>query len=286
MSNVLVEFRIPERKAAKHLSPNVGRLLGGSVRVVNARPGTALFDLIGREDRSLFRGSFFYSFQIRRRYRPAELAAAEALTMSLTTRFEPTGEECGTVYDVSTACRKCRTGRTQRSDLMLDLRTVPRRDIAISIGGEIVVSDRFRELVEQRGFTGMSFQPVVHGGRTALRTGRRIYQLGFTGPRPSVLTPPTQFGETPFDFDDRGAYRCPLGHVAGLNLLSEVTIDAATWPEVDATSTVQHVGNPRGQGLLVPEPLLICSPRFHQAIVADGLTGARFEVAYLGHGPA
>lgn len=54
------------------------------------------------------------------------------------------------------------------------------------------------------------------------------HQLRLVAP-PVYVVSPTTFGIDPFDDDQLGVYRCPLGHVAGLNVISEVTIEIRGW---------------------------------------------------------
>jgi hypothetical protein len=89
---------------------------------------------------------------------------------------------------------------------------------------------------------------------------------------PSVpVAPLTQFGVDVFDDDPQGAHRCPLGHVAGLNLLSEIYVRREDWPETDFAITRELVGDRRG--LLRPTPLLLISQRARAILVDHGIKG-------------
>ena len=104
------------------------------------------------------------------------------------------------------------------------------------------------------------------------------YQLVVTStPVPAV--PPTCFGVNPFDEDPEGHYRCPLGHVSGLNLLSEVWVPREAWDGSDIVCTKNLVGIRRG--LLVPVPLLLISPRLWRLLEAKQVKGYKVEVAHL-----
>jgi hypothetical protein len=104
------------------------------------------------------------------------------------------------------------------------------------------------------------------------------YQLRVTAP-PVPVAPPTQFGADVFDDDPKGSHRCPLGHVAGLNLLSEIYIRREDWSETDFAVTRELVGDRRG--LLRPAPLLLISQRARALLVDHRIKGYRVEVAYL-----
>lgn len=290
------EFRIDDADVRRHLGPGVGTVLGdGSVRKVVVAPDDPLFARIGTVDMRLRRRlgprrgeGLYYSWYVSRRYSEAELEAAELFGLRVATVFEPEGEECGTDYDESTACPICGAGRTLRSVLKLDLRRFqPGRDIdtrtvpvsrAITqtiAGDEIIVAAPFVELMEEAGITGVRFDPIED--RRRLSPAWR--QLVFTS-RPVRLIAPTQFGHDPFDPDEAGEFRCPRGHVAGLNILSEATIERDSWDGSDIVRSEQFIG--RRGGVIVPEPLLFSSPRVRRLYRDHRLKGLKFEVAHLG----
>lgn len=100
------------------------------------------------------------------------------------------------------------------------------------------------------------------------------YQLEVVS-RPVAACPPTKFGIGPFDDDEEGLYRCPLGHRSGLNLMSEIFVRAADWDGSDIVATSNLVGAP------IPHPLLLVSPRFRSFWTQQKLRGVFFDVAYL-----
>lgn len=290
----MAEFRIPARDADAVVGAAIGRTLGGSVRVVTTPVGDATYELIRAAERARRQQSgesIFYSWDVRRSYTTRELAEARLVHVIPKGAFEPEGEECGTRYDESTACPHCGAGRTQISPLSLDLRrsqpdhdvhttTLRRgRDVARSIADEIVVSDRFVALLRAAAATGVDLRSVLR-----CRTDRPIagwHQFVVTG-QPVEAVPPTTYGIDPFDLDESGEHRCPLGpldHVAGLNLLSEITIDAATWTGDDVVPTRQWVGN--RVGVLVPAPSILVSGRLYRQMAEARITGVRYEVVHV-----
>jgi hypothetical protein len=104
------------------------------------------------------------------------------------------------------------------------------------------------------------------------------YQLLITT-EPIPVSPPTKFGLEPFDEDLAGRYRCPFGHIAGLNLLSEVTISRASWDGSDLARTKEMVGA-RG-GVLRPHPILLGSPRLRGLFSEHSVRGVKMEIAHL-----
>ncbi|HSP78642.1 MAG TPA: hypothetical protein VLQ93_08945, partial [Myxococcaceae bacterium] len=215
--------------------------------------------------------AFFTGWDISRRYTEKELQSAEVLQLVPRAFFEPVGEMCGTEYDESGACPHCGVGFIQKTDLFLDARRIPKKkDLVISIASEILVSSRLVEAFQARGITGASFQPVRH------KTGRLLEewrQLVITSP-PVDIVPPTLIGSSPFDLDERGRFRCPLGHVLGLHRLSELWLSPAGNPGTDWMRTRQHLG--WHQGVLRPHPELLISPRLYRLL--RELKATRFDV--------
>lgn len=273
------EFRIPERWATAYLPDDAGVRVGSSVRKVVVSPDQPLFELIGRVQRQQrSRGQhLFLTSALRRQYSTAELDQAELLHLVVETLFEPPGELCGTVYDDSEACPLCGAGRRRISPLKLDLSRVPRtRHIAISIGGERVIRERVAAHVQAAGLLGFDFQTILGCGPRTRQGGFR--GLDIVGPRASVVEP-TTFGLNVFDLDPKGEYRCPRGHVAGLRVLSELTIARESWSGNDIAETTQLYG--KRMGYLVPEPMLLISPRTYRILQSLGIKGARYEVVHL-----
>jgi hypothetical protein len=92
------------------------------------------------------------------------------------------------------------------------------------------------------------------------------------------IVPPTRVGIDPFDDDPEGHYRCPLGHSLGLNLLSELSIRAASAAETDLVCS-QFIGVRRGY--LRPRRITLVSPKVHRLFESEHIKGADFEVVHL-----
>jgi hypothetical protein len=340
-----LELRIPEDRVHLLFGPDEGKSLG-STRVIKVPTSDPRIEEIGALERRLSSTEdrcFFFGWRYHRRYTAEELKGAELFYLQITAVFEPEGESCGTVYDESTACPECGAGAKQVSDLMLDLRKVPKtKDLAKSTADECIVSQRLAELLIDAKMTGFDLRPVRHKaryqddavdyrkyptGRELLRRGnvppgelpssgafwvwlnrseqralvKRVlqehaatrekrekrgavkplpvwYQLVVTSP-PVPAIPPTRFGIDPFDDDLDGEYRCRLGHVSGLNLLSEVWVPRAAWDGSDIVQTENMVGVRRG--VLRPTPLLLISPRLWRLLEAHHIKKYKVEVAHL-----
>jgi len=287
----LYEFRIDEGEAQQIFGPAFGRSLG-AVRIIKLQADDPAFDELRRAHRDRLkrghRAGVIYSWDVRRSYSRAELEQAEFIQFIPSGAFEPAGEDCGTSYDESTACPHCGAGRIQASLLALDLRrnqpehdihtTTLRRgkDVARSIADEVVVSDRLATLFRGSEASGFELAAVRKCDSNGLIEG--WLQLHVTS-HPVEATSPTTYGNNPFDLDEAGQYRCPLGHVAGLNLLTELTIDRGSWQGADIVATSQLSG--RRDGALVPAPALVITKRLYRVLRNSRVKGARYEVVHL-----
>ena len=194
------------------------------------------------------------------------------LHLKIKTIFEPTGEECGTLYDETAACTICGANRKQVSPLILEKGTMPKKDIAKTIGGEVVVSEKFVNAVKRRNLKGLQFGAV---------NVEKYYQL--TANTDIELSPNTIVGINPFDLstsNEGEIYKCPKGDTIGLNLLSEpYVLNSQSIGKYDFYASRQKVGVRRG--LLRPEPIYFCSPAFRKMVEEEKLSGFEFEITNI-----
>ena len=292
-------LRIPEKNARDYLPDDVGKRLGDSLREIRLVTGDPLVEQLRRLVREYRkRGEvFFTGWNIQRRYSRRALEEAVLLQFWPKTVFEPAGEECGTVYDDESACNHvfepasemvvsgyripmaastCGTGSLQVTPLYLDGRHIPgKADFARTIADEVVVSARVRDLFSKKGLTGVEFNPVLLCNKDG-RPSQQHFQLNVVGPRVE-LHASTKAGANYFDETSYG--RCPRGHVAGLNLLSEVHVQKTSLAETDVLATKQLIGVRRG--ILRPHPILLLSQRAWRIITNAKLRGLIFEIAHI-----
>jgi hypothetical protein len=166
----IYEFRIQGKFASLLFSDDEGVSLGPlRTRKILISPEDSRFSRIGELDQEIHRdfGTYFFAgWNIHRRYSRSELLAADALTLWPKCTFEPCGELCGTTFDQSVACVHCGAGAAQTSDLRLDLRKAPKdKDIARTIAGEIVVSQKLAEGLVDAGIKGVELRRCRHKAR-------------------------------------------------------------------------------------------------------------------------
>jgi hypothetical protein len=142
--------------------------------------------IVARREQGLRAYSDFTIGDHLRKYTKSELQNAEVLRLMSVPHFEPTGEECGTIYE--TLCNHCNWGR-QVSDLILDLRRVPQhKDISETIAWvEWVVSSKFVQTFAESKLTGAEFRPIFEF-KNPTKQSREWHQLRITGKQGSWPT--------------------------------------------------------------------------------------------------
>jgi hypothetical protein len=284
------EFRVREKYAGRLFGPSEGKKLGWSklfgdkfvmIRKIELSSDDPKLKRVGELNSSLWREHhdlFFAGWDIHRRYTADELAKAELLLLHHISTFEPAGEERGTQYDESSACKHCKAGARQLSPLFLDWNRIPKgKDIARTIAGEIVVSQRVVKLFEQHSISGAECRPIRHRPASSAES-QDWFQLVVESCDAHVV-PPTKTGIKPFDEDITGEYRCPLGDLIGLARMSELWISRPSYSGSDIVATSQFIGTRRG--LLRPERFLLISPKLQRVIERQRLRGFKLEVVHL-----
>lgn len=232
-----------------------------------------------------YKDMLFYGWRYVRKYSAFELRNARLFRLEIRKYIEPCGKEMGTQYDESHVCPLCYTGGVQISPLRLRKgRYLYHKDVAITIGYEIIVSKRFVDMCKANEVKGIYFGPVYYGKNQS----EDVFQLLMKSTELDI-SDQTRFGVNPCDFseyDDNGPfgkreyYRCPNGDNLGLNILSEAYVkDCPGLQESDFFISRQTYGVYRG--LAVPRHLLFCSPRLMQLIKDNNIRGFDFEVAHV-----
>lgn len=291
-----VEFRINYDFANLLFKEDEGKDLGQlnkSVKIVELSKDDPRYNqipIISKKVKEKYGKGFFFGWQIKRKYVKNEIESAVLFQIKIKKTFEPSGEECGTTYDEKTSCKICKANRKQIGLLKLKKGTIPKKDIAKTIAGEIVVSEKFKEACKDRHLRGVEMIPIefeeglssyyqlIAPSKLNLTNntiaGGDIFNIGHEG---SEATEFTVSGEYKVKLEEE-VYKCPEGHLIGLNLLSEVFVsDSPLVNEYDFFSSNQKVGVRRG--LLNPVSLYMCSPAFRKMVIEEDLTGFEFEVA-------
>lgn len=277
--NETVEVRINYDYASLLFKADEGKNLGTSVKVIELSKEDPRYDqipIIEKLVQKKYNTSFFFGWEIKRKYGKKELDAALLLHVKIKTTFEPTSEECGTVYNETIACDICGANRKQVGALRLKKGSIPKKDIARTIAGEIVVSEKFIEAFKKRELKGVILGPVFFEKESS-----KYCQL--VSATEVDLSQNTVAGINPFDLstsNDGEIYKCPKGHTIGLNLLSEPhVLNSSLIKECDFFRSKQMVGVKRG--LIRPEPLNLCSQEFRKMVLEEKLKGFDFEIAHI-----
>lgn len=300
----------------------------GSVVVISISPSSAAFSLVrdlAERERSFGRSVYFQVLH-RITYDSNEIEASKWFHVIPWT-LGYCGETCGTVYDESSSCSICGSGRTRAGPLAIDLKNLPRsRELFANLSGELMVAARLAEELGENGFTGFTLGPVVHSpqlerfgpwlkkvpsGRLllALRIARHsqdrsgslddleeaaeheYYEL-LRGLEPTSdwfelliegdaarLGPETQAGIDEFRQDEKGEYRCPLGHTLGLNLLGEIHVVKSSIPNTDLFRCEPRFG--WRLGVKRPHAPIVASKRAWEYLVTRCVSGFRWEIVHV-----
>ncbi len=290
----ILEIRINYEYANLLFKSDESKDVGTSVKVVEITKDDPRYNqipVIAKQIKEKYGKGFYFGWQIKRRYNIQELDASPLFHIKIKTEFEPAGEECGTSYDESVGCVICGANRKQRGPLRLKYGSIPKKDIAKTIAGEIIVSEKFAAAFNQMNLNGALLEPVFFEKGIS-----NYYQLVASSPE-LQLTKNTITGVNPFEYSEgnsggvynisgynvvieREIYKCPQGHTIGLNLLSEPYI--LNTPSIDLYdffASKQKIGVKRG--LLRPEPLYLCSPAFRKMVEEEKLSGFDFEIAHI-----
>lgn len=271
----VIEFRIGNEFVHLLLKPGEGKRNASNtiIHITKKDPKFEQIRILDKQIRKKNNDSFFLYSNIKREYSKKEIETATLLQMKIKTTFEPAGEECGTIYDETTACEICGANRKQISSLKLKRSTIPKKDIARTIAGEIVVSKKFKEALKLRNLKGCDLRPV-----TLTKVSSDYFQLVATSE--IELSKRTVAGINIFDLSTCSLgeiYNCPKGHTIGLNLLSEAYVLKSTLiNSMDFVVSKQKIGVKRG--LLRPEPIYFCSQAFRKMVDEEKLKGFEFEI--------
>ncbi|MEI6092014.1 MAG: hypothetical protein WCR42_16305 [bacterium] len=291
----ILELRINMDYAHLLFREDEGKNLGDTVKLVRLAsndPRSAQVSKLYHKVLKVSNDLFFFGWKIIRQYTEKEFDNSSFYQFLIKKTFEPTGEDCGTIYDESTACEICGAHRTQVGDLKLRKSSLPKLDIARTIGGEIIVSEKFVKLCQTYKISGADFKNV-YSSKNLLDYKQLVFSNGID------LSQKTKAGVNPFDYStepseastlklDNGmefdfpaeVYKCSLGHTIGLNLLTEAFVkDNPLIRSYDFLKSNQEIGVKRGY--LIPEPIYFCSKKLREMIINEKLTGFNFEIAHI-----
>lgn len=283
------------------------------------------------------------SISVDRTYNENELSQAELFQLISVARFEPSGKECGTIYEDTLTCGICGAGRLQVGPLRARPSSLPKWPCAFasSFSDEIVVSLKAAQIIASARTSGLGLGPVLapraeertmshlestavgreliryshdlglipltpafymwlsepaqadlasrlrdaeqsrKGKRLGPSTPQRWFQLIPQAPTVS-LSSKSRVGIHPMARDEAGVHVCPHGHNVGLNLVSEAYFcDDGSVENLDLFMTKDLVGWHFKDSILYPRPIVGCSRRMREALIGDGVTGVRFERAWI-----
>ena len=283
-----IKVRFMERHAHLLFNEDEGKKLGPT-REVTLDMNSPVVSKIGTITKYLWENEhhiFFTCWDIRRSYTSKELENEKYFCMNIRKLIEADGAEYGTGYDETAACPICGANRKQISVLKMGKgRYIKNRDVAITLGGDLLVSKRFVEFVHTHSLKGVEFKPVILGKTVS----EDCFQMFFTST--CDLSTKTKFGYNPFGVyvmrdgehyycGDHDPYTCTNGDNMGLNIISETHIQHSSLvEEADFFMSRQTYGYK--MGLYRPWHLFFCSQRAMRLMTQQSIRGFNFEVAHI-----
>lgn len=281
----ILEIRLPEEWAKKHLPNDLGR---GIIANPGFPPLTRQIILESCDPRVELLKRKLLSYEkwngllaclpdVLFQYTEEELQRAQLFRLRFTCLARTYGEQWGTIYDESSACPKCGYGRRQMSPLILDPEQLPKKtDLAVTVtADEWLVSERLADLMTKGGIAGGELVPIqaARNGTATLKYQLKVPQAIWKA------VPPTRFAKDYFHEDTEGEYACLKHFLSGLNLVSELHVVSDRQSMPDVSLTQDRVG--QKNGYIVPAPFIMISPRFANLLVEHKIKGCKLEIAHI-----
>jgi len=118
-------------------------------------------------------------------YTKKELENANYFNLQMRTYCSEFAEDYGTKYDYSEKCKCCGSGKKQGSDLIIDKSKMGKKDISITYGFEVVISEKLHKLLLDNNITGFEVGSVKHKN-DKMKNEPILYQLFCTNILPSL----------------------------------------------------------------------------------------------------
>lgn len=220
--------------------------------------------------------NFCISAFAKREYTKAELESARSFVLSLRPMFEPKGLDYDTQYDFSTACAECSAGYRQNSNLRILTRGLGKRDILQPFSGEIIISSRLAKILAESGFSGFEIRPILNPKSGKEASDFFQFVIADHNARISEMT---RVGDYLLEPEQTGCSKGRAGHVIGQLRFSELRLMSVSKLDNDVTYTKEYLGS--RQGMFLPTPEIVVSPRFRKLLLQHKVRGCKFEVAQI-----
>ena len=286
---LILDLRIAEDWAEKHLGPNVGKRMsqGPGFPVVTRQV------VLDADDPSIeeikqkviaserWGESLFCFVNMDFEYQKEELAGACLLRLRPMVLLRTYSERYSTVYDDTNACAKCGAGRVQRSPLVIDPRYLKKKttDFMVTItADEWIVSARLANLLGQLCSHDCTLEPIydLRGEKMGDWFQLKVHKVF------GLAVPPTKFGLDYFHQQDRkGEYVCPEHWLSGLNLLSELYMTPENENDLFPTLSITKNRVGRKAGWIVPAPFLLITRRLADALLGNNIRGFGLDVVHV-----
>ncbi len=177
-------------------------------------------------------------------------------------------------------CPICRAMLQQRRNLRLRTRRMGARDLSLTFGGDVILSERVRTLFAQHQVTGVAFRPVEADVRPH-RPGPQLSQLVATHTLPPMQAPPTEFEGTQQCAEcGTTAQFIKHTHMWGVLMYYEPTpifyYRGVMSDTADINATCERLGEPP-----VARPYLLISQRLYQLLLQERVKSWDVEPVHI-----
>lgn len=198
-------------------------------------------------------------------------------------------DDYGTQYELIKKCKQYEL-KKQITPLFCNTSKLSKtKDIQKLFSSEIIISKRFKEIIEKERLTGVEICPVYRPTKIRdmgdideiisdkAKQSTDYFQLKMTANCGHIAAPPTVFGEN-FILLEKMKYinyikECNL--ISGIDWQSSLNIDRNNWPKTDFAVTKELSMSE------YPSPLIVISQKVYQIFKKNKIKGYRIEPAYF-----
>lgn len=285
----LYEFRVLNKYSHLLFNDNEGENIGSLVKKVILDTSSPKFKQIGEINNKLWleNHAFLFTYwECKRTYTNDEILSSEIIHLDIRKRLDTDGDDADNAYDETFACPICGAHAKQVSELRFSKRNwLGKHDVSMTLSGEVIVSKKFRDFIENNHLKGLNFMPIYVGKNIS----EDCFQLSFL--KELTVSEKTKFGVNPFGhYHDiingkylcfnTDPYKCPKGDNLGKCILSEVYIKENSIP-TDADFIVSKQTYGGRMNLFRPYHMFFCTQRAMQLMKENGIKGFDYEVTHI-----
>ena len=247
---------------------------------ITVQPTDELYELIKAQHNFLQRKmqKLFTQWSVTRKYSKSELQDARYFRLIFKKWIDTAGSEFGTKYSIENACSICGAGAEQLGPLIFSPTYLNKKttDVLITLGAEVLLSDRARSIIEKPKLRGFEFSNILAKRDALIIKG---YNQLHEPKSQAAVSADTIVSEDPFTPSEKDPGMCPNGDRLGSSLISELVLNEAGIPTQDIFVTEKYFGYGCGQS--ESQRVWVISKRAYDIFQKYKLTGLQYEIAHV-----